>query len=470
MKEQFDREPLDPSPEMMRQYGYQLVDRLVDDFSRLSQQRVARRGTGQQLAALVDEPVPVDPSDIEDCLAFFFDRIVPGMTRVNHPRFHAYIPCPSSFAGTIGMMLAAGMNPFVGSWLGGATLAALELTVLGWIRELLVLDPASAGILTSGGSIANLIGMASARAKFGRSCLSEGVIYVSQEGHASVDKAASILGFAPDQVRHIEIDNRGKLDLSQLQARVRADGAAGQFPFFVCANAGTTNTGTIDDLQLLAEWCAKENLWFHVDAAYGGFAALAPEIRQQMNGIEIADSITLDPHKWLYCPMGVGCAFVRERRYLESAFRTHGSYLKDLPPAEVNFFDRGPELSRPARVLPVWMLLRSAGRNRLVDQIRTDIRQAELAANLLGEDHRLQVAPAQLSIVTFRHRARDGETESQRAARDDALVEATLDDGELMISSTTIRGINTLRLVVMNHRTTRQDIDRSVAKIRELAT
>ncbi len=463
------REPLDPSPEQMRKHGYELIDRLVEHFETLSDQRVARRSTSQELSALVDEPLPQDGCEIEGCFDVFFKQMVPTMTRVNHPRFHAFIPCPSSFAGALGMMLAAGTNPFVGSWLGGASIASLELTVLRWIKEMLDLDPKCEGILTSGGSTANLIGLASARAKFGMNVLQSGRIYVSEEGHASMDKAAAILGFTAQQIRTVPSQDDYRMNLDALQSMVDADKRDGLIPFFVSGNAGTTNTGAIDDLVELAQICERCELWFHVDAAYGGFAAMVPEIRTQMSGLELADSITLDPHKWLYCPMGVGCAFVKDVNYLNAAFSAHGNYLKDLDEDEINFLDRGPELSRPARVLPVWMLIRTAGLKELQHQIREDIRLARMAESLLREDDRFEVEPARLSIVVFRHRLLEGESAVDAAERDDTLMNATLADGELMLSSTTSRGRNCLRLVVMNHRTSETDIHRSVRKIRELA-
>ena len=186
--------------------------------------------------------------------------------------------------------------------------------------------------------------------------------------------------------------------------------------------------------------------------------------------MERADSLTLDPHKWLYCPMGVGCALVRDAELLRRTFSAEGDYLADLPRDEVNFLDRGPELSRPARVLSVWMVLRSAGRAELAAQIDHDLQLAQLAADLLREDPRLKVDQPVLSIVTFGHRRRQQESESQRSARDVALMEATLASGELMLSTTTLDRRTTLRLVVMNHRTSEADIRHSVAQIRRLAT
>ena len=464
------RQPLDPDAETMRRLGYEAIDRIVDHLETLSDQRVARRGTGVEFSQLVDEPLPQTAKGIADSVQFFFDRVVPDMTRVNHPRFHAYIPCPSSFAGAIGEILAAGTNPFVGSWLGGATIAALEVTVLRWICELLGYPASSAGILTSGGSMANLIALAAVRADNNDpDPLRDSLIYVSAEGHASVNKAAAILGFNSDSIRTVGVDADFRMKVGELRQMVAEDAAAGRRPMIVVANAGTTNTGAVDPMSDIAEFCKDANLWFHVDAAYGGFAAISQSGQRLLTGMQLADSVTLDPHKWLYCPIGTGCVLVRDQVSLNRAFATDGHYLKDIPLHEVNFFERGPELSRPARVLAVWMVLRAHGREQLAHQIDEDIRLAQLAATLLEQDERFEVLSPQLSVVAFRHRPRDGEQEADRAARDTALVEATLADGELMISSTRLGGINTLRLVVMNHRTSEDDIHRSVARIRQLA-
>ena len=465
-----ERVPLDPDADSMRRLGYALVDRVVEHLTLLPDQRVARRGDLKEFSGLVDEPLPEADSSLDSCLDFFFERILPDLTRVNHPRFHAYIPCPSSFAGALGEMLAAGTNPFVGSWLGGSTVSALELTVLRWIAELLGYEPSAGGILTSGGSMANLVGLATARTKYGRDVLQRGVLYVSREGHASVNKAASILGFSGESIRTIDVDESCRMNVEELATAVDEDRQRGLLPFFVCANSGTTNTGAIDPLPEIADFCQKESLWLHVDAAYGGFAAITRAGRELLTGMDRADSLTLDPHKWLYCPMGVGCALVRDPLLLERAFSAEGEYLKDLPDDEVNFLNRGPELSRPGRVLSVWMLLRSTGRKLLAEQIEQDMLLARLAADLLREDNRLQVDEPVLSVVTFRHRLRDGESEESRSARDTDLMEATLADGQIMLSTTLLGGQNTLRMVVMNHRTTERDVRLSVERIRRFAT
>ena len=206
-----------------------------------------------------------------------------------------------------------------------------------------------------------------------------------------------------------------------------------------------------------------------MDAAYGGFAALTETGKRLLEGLNRADSITLDPHKWLYCPVGVGCVLVRDQDALRSAFSMGGSYLRDLPEGDVNFFELCPELSRPARVFSVWMVIRAFGRDQLAHQISEDMRLARLAAELLREDERFEVIPPELSVVAFRHRPRHDEAEIDREDRDNRLLESLMKSGDVMLSSTTVGGQNTLRLVVMNHRTTEADIRYTVSRIRLFA-
>lgn len=462
------RESFDPPPETMRALGYQLVDALVDHLASIRDQPVARRGTVEEFQGRVDEPLPLEPRDPADCLEFFFRDVVPPVTLINHPRFHAYIPGPSSFVGALGGMLAAGTNPFAGSWLGGTTVSALEVTVIRWIAEMLDYDASAAGLLTSGGSMANLTALAAARAR-SSSTTADAAIYVSSEGHASMTRAAIVLGFDANTIRTVPADADGRMEIGRLKTLLQDDLSCGRVPLCIVGNAGTTNLGVVDPLPELAAVCREHDVWFHVDAAYGGFAALTPQGRQLLAGMQEADSLTLDPHKWLYCPLGIGCVLVRDQAALRSAFATTGDYLKDLPPDEVNFFEYGPELSRPARVLPVWMVIRSVGQKELAHQIAEDMRLAQLAADLLAEDERLEVIRPELSVVGFRHRPRPDESEVDRAARDTQLMEQTLASGELMLSTTLINGRSTLRMVVMNHHTTEADVRHSVSRIRLFA-
>ena len=311
--------------------------------------------------------------------------------------------------------------------------------------------------------------MAAARAKYGHQTLDNGVLYVSAEAHHSLGKAARVLGYRDEQVVSVPVDEHFRLDLDALTKQVERDRADGRLPFLVVANAGTTNTGSIDPLDRILSFCEAQNLWGHVDAAYGGFAALSPRIRPQLTAWQRADSLTLDPHKWMYTSIGVGCVFVREERWTREAFAAHGGYLRDVGHEQLNFFDRGPELSRPARVLSAWMVLKCVGVDELRRQIEWDLDLAALAADLLDEDPRLElVCRPELSAFAFRHCLREGESEDERGQRDAQLVERALADGSVLVSSTHLHGRSAVRFVVMNHRTDEAEVRRSITKLREL--
>ncbi len=463
-----NRPSLDPDADTMRRVGYELIDRFVDHACSLSRLRAMNAASPSEYMAAVDGPLPENGSGLSDCLQQFFQRVVPGMTHVCHPRFHGWIPAPSSFAGALGMMLAAATNPFTGTWLGGATVTALEQTVLRWIAEMLDFDPQAAGILTSGGSMANLTALAAARTRWTDRTKMPGV-YVSSEGHASVIRAASLLGFPEQAMRILPADDSFRMSPERLRRALQQDVDRGCSPVCVVASAGTTNLGTVDPLSEIAQVCREYSVWFHVDGAYGGFAGISDTGRRLLKGMSEADSLTLDPHKWLYCPVGVGCVLVRDRGALRAAFSSGGDYLRDLPRDAVNPYEFGPELSRPARVLPVWMVLRSAGRAELARQIEQDMQLARLAARLLQEDDRFEVVPPTLSVVGFRHRPRQGESEAERAARDHRLLQRLRDEGDVVLSSTLSAGRSLLRLVVLNHRTTETEIRYSVSRIRNSA-
>jgi len=461
------RPGLDPDPGEMRALGYRLVDWLVDRSIELDDSAVADLDRLDVLLDELDEPIPREPHTLEESLRILDTAVVPRMTKVGHPRFHAYIPGPGSFYGALGAFAAAALNPFVGSSLGGASFAALELLTLRWIAEAVGYPSDAEGIFTSGGSMANLGALAAARASIDdpRSA----VIYVSEQGHTSVEKAAGVLGFMPGQIERLGTDHNSRLVPEEVRRRVRDDRSAGRVPLALNANAGSTNTGAVDPLDALADVCRDEGLWLHVDAAYGGFAALTERGRRSLHGMGRADSLTLDPHKWLYSPIGCGCLLVNRRGSLERAFAARGEYLKDVATTEMNFFDRGPELSRPSRALPVWLLMRTVGLEALERQIDADLDLAALAEQLIGEAPEFEVISRGLSVVAFRLRGEWGEPEPDRAAREAALVQDLLAGGDTLVSGTILDGRSALRFVVLNHRTDGAQVGRSVAALREAA-
>jgi glutamate/tyrosine decarboxylase-like PLP-dependent enzyme len=449
----------DPSLEEMRRIGHLAVDRAIEHLEHLGESRVVSRPLAEQLVPLVAEPLPRAGKGLDDSIRRYFEDLLPRATFVNHPRFFAFIPGPGSFAGAVGEWLAASTNLFVGSWLGGASMAQLEIQVLDWLREMLRLPDGFTGIITSGGSVANMSGLAAARTRIGD--LSRASVYTSAEAHYSIAKAARILGLRAENVRTLEVDENQRLRPEAVAEALERDRRAGLLPMALCATAGTTNTGAVDPLQELADLCEEEGLWLHVDAAYGAGIALVAEGARLLAGLDRADSITLDPHKWFYCPFECGCLLTRRPEELSHAFQGDASYMQDVPRDEVNFFTRGPELSRGNRALKLWMLLRAVGVDAIADAVARDIRHCHLACELLEQDPRIRIVTRpRLSVFTFS--VKGGDASGQR------LMDAIMDDGYLMLSSSLVGDRFVLRFCVANHRTTEDDIRTSVKRIRSL--
>jgi glutamate/tyrosine decarboxylase-like PLP-dependent enzyme len=344
----------------------------------------------------------------------------------------------------------------------------LELVTVDWLRELCGLPEGAAGILLSGGTAANLTGLAVARrVKLGDS-LPGAVAYFCDQVHASVGRALRLLGFAPEQLRALPADASYRLPLAALRAAVAADRAAGRRPFCVVASAGTTNCAAVDPLPEIADFCAAEDLWLHVDGAYGAAAVLTEEGRTLLAGIERADSLVLDPHKWLFQPFEVGCLMVRDGRHLRDTFRARPDYMQEVPLGleEVSFHDYGLQLSRSCRALKLWMSLQVFGLDAFRAAIERGLHLARVAEGRLRSSPRFTVVtPAQLAMVTFRYvpaATADAEAGNRH------LVEAVNADGFAMISSTVLAGRTALRLCTINPRTTEEELAATVRRIEEL--
>lgn len=449
---------LDPGLEEMRRLGHAAVDRAVAHLGSLRERRVVTPPLAAALRPLLDEPLPRTGLGLDATLERFFAAILPHATLVNHPRFFAYVPGPGSFAGALGELVAGLTNTFVGTWLGGAAMAQLEVQTLAWLRQAVGLDHLTTGIVTTGGSMANLGALA---AGLGQGPRDRASIYVGEQGHYSLAKAARVLGLQPDQIRAIPAGADQRLDVTALAQAVAADRAAGRTPRLVAATAGTTSTGAIDPLPAIAELCARERLWLHVDAAYGGAFALLPAGRAALHGWQRADSVTIDPHKWFYAPFECGCLLVRDGTRLAAAFGGDADYMQDIPRQETNFFTLGPELSRGARALKLWFLLRGCGIDAIAHHVEQDLAHCRLAHDLLAADPRIEIlTPPQLSIFSF---ARAGDDAASRA-----LVADLQRDGFTMLSSTMVRGRYAVRFCVANHKTTADDVRQSVARILHL--
>jgi glutamate/tyrosine decarboxylase-like PLP-dependent enzyme len=456
-------------PDEARRLGHRAVDALVERLARLRELPVGSRAGREELEAALREPLPEragDPDAVLDTV--LYDVLATGL-RVDHPRFFAFVPGPGNPVGVLADALASGFSVFAGTWLGSPGAAMVETVVLDWLRDLCGMPPTTAGLFVSGGSVANLTALAVALDERAGVERPRAAVYASDEAHSSVERALRVTG-----VRHVRViatDREGRLPPRALGSAVAADRAAGRLPTCVVASAGTTGTGAVDPLDEVRAICDAHGLWMHVDGAYGAGAVLSPSGRAALRGLERADSLTLDPHKWLFQPPEAGCLLVREGAALERTFGVDPPYLRDAAPAgaEIDFSQRGIQLTRQFRALKLWMSLKVYGAEAFRAAVEHGLELAEHAERRLASDPAWEVTtPARLGIVTFR--ARPAGTPA--AALDELnarLPAAALADGFAYLSSHRVRGATALRLCTINPRTTREDVDRTIDRLAEIA-
>jgi len=456
--------------EEMRRLGYLVVDRVVDRWVGLREGAAWEGGSRGELEPLLAEDPPEEPRSPDSVLSRALRDVIPRAGRIDHPRFFAFIPSSPTWPSILGEYLATGFNIFQGTWLESAGPSQLELVVMEWFRQWLGLPETGGGLLTSGGSAANLVVLVTAREAAGNP--RGAVVYLSDQGHSSLERAARIVGIRPERVKKIPTDAAFRMEVSALREAVDRDREEGLHPLVVCGNAGATNTGATDALEELAAFSREEGLWFHVDGAYGGFAILTPEGRELFRGLEAADSITLDPHKWLFQPYEAGCLMVRNTRVLEEAFRILPEYLQDiaLGEAQVNFADRGVQLTRRFRALKIWMSIQMLGLGAFREAIRGSMELARRAERFVQESTSLEMtAPASLGIVCFRYRPREVHMEPEALeGLNNAIQEEIVDSGLAMMSSTRLRGTFSLRLAILNYRSTWDDVRSTLRAVEEI--
>jgi aromatic-L-amino-acid/L-tryptophan decarboxylase len=446
----------------MREIGYRAIDLLVERFATLADQPVIQTATHEEMERRLHEPPPETGLPFDDVLATLTNDVLPFMSRGDHPRFLAYIPTSPTWPSVIGDLLATGFNIYQGAWVESAGPSEVELVVVDWFRQWIGYPETAGGLLLSGGSAANMTALAAAAdAKIGQD-RTGGTLYLSTQAHSSVIRAARVLGFPAEFVRILPVDDQWRIRLDELERAVDEDRAAGRRPFFVFANAGTTNTGSIDPLPELAAFCADQDLWLHADAAYGGFAALTQRGKGLLSGIELADSVTLDPHKWLYQPFEAGCCLVRDRELLRQSFEITPDYLRDAEVTgdrEINFSDLGIQLSRRSRALKIWTSLKYFGVAAIREQIDRCLDLALVAQRFVEESPELELlSPAILGIVCFRRRPAGMDDEAELEALNASLVARLTESGEAMLSSTRLGDTYVVRICVLNHTTTDDDV------------
>ncbi len=455
----------DLDPEEVRRLGHRAADIVADHVAGLREGPAF--GKVGDAAAVFDEPLPEEGRSADDVLDATRDHVLTHPFGNSHPRFWAFINATPDPMGVMADFLASAMNS--NCWGGDHAAIHVEDRVVRWIAEILGLPDGAEGILTSGGSMANFTALATARRAMSPGVREDGiagepplVVYASEEAHNCVDKAVDLLGLGTRQLRVIPTDESFRIRTDALQAAIAVDRQAGRRPAIVVGNAGSVNTGAIDPLDEMADLCAREELWFHVDGAYGAMACVSESLRPLFAGLERADSVATDPHKWLYVPYEAGAALVREPGRLADAFRRPASYLVHDPDSPVRgpvlFNERGPELSRGFKALKVWMGLRRHGRKGYAAAVEHDVAMARFLADAVRarEEFELLAEPG-LSILNFRYRPRtSADSDLDRLNRQ--IVNRLVESGGFFLAPTLVRGRTWLRVAIVNFRTREDDL------------
>jgi aromatic-L-amino-acid/L-tryptophan decarboxylase len=464
--------PLAMSSEEFRKLGTELVNRIGDFLESLPSRPVTPAESPADIrnALGAQRRLPQQGADPGELLDRAADLLFDHSLFNGHPRFWGYVTSSAAPIGALGELLAAAVNPNVGAWLLSPMASEMEGQTVRWIAEMLGYSPECGGLFVSGGNMANLVCFLAARqAKAGWDVRSKGMnggrlrIYCSNETHTWIQKAADISGMGTDAIRWVAVDREMRMDVSALREQVLRDIAAGDKPALVVGNAGSVSTGAVDPLPELAALCREFSLWFHVDGAYGGLAAALPDAPSGLAGMREADSVAVDPHKWLYAPLEAGCALVRDAEKLRAAFAYHPVYYHFGDEA-TNYFDLGPQNSRGFRALKVWLALQQVGREGYEQMISDDIRLARLLFELISQSDELEGLTQGLSITTFRFVPADLDAGGEEAGSylnelNLALLTRLQGSGEVYLSNALVHGKFALRVCIVNFRTSLPDIE-----------
>jgi len=465
------------SPEEMRRLGYRTIDLIIDHLTTLPNRPVTEFSTPERLDALLDDPLPEQGTDYDEVLDHLQGEVLGAMSRTDHPRFFAFVPGPSNFVSAMADTLASGFNVFAGAWTAGAGPAQIERLTIDWLAQLCGLPETAGGLFVNGGSEANLLALRVARKVLLADDIAGAVVYASDQTHVCVTRALEILGFSSGQLRVLPSDDDYRLSMGALREAVAADRARGLRPFCVVANVGTTNTGAVDPLPDLANFCRSEGLWLHADGAYGAGAVLCRQGKEILAGLEAVDSLTLDPHKWLFQPYEIGCVLLRDRECLRDSFRImpgpqRDNCMKDVRDGEreTNFADFGIQVTRNFRALKLWMSLKVFGLAAFRDAVARGFELAEYTERVLRCSPRWEVVtPAQLGVVTFRYRPEQDMSDEELGRLNEKIAESLSRDGFARISSARLRGRVVLRMRTTNPRTTEADIRETLQRLEMFA-
>jgi aromatic-L-amino-acid/L-tryptophan decarboxylase len=481
------RDPLevDLTPAEFRATSDDTRDILLDLFRNIKSARVFPGKRPAEIRALLSEPLPMKAQPPRRIIKEVKEKIIPNSTLVGSPRYFGFVMGSGTTMSVFGDAISAAINQNPGVWKAGPAATELERVVIRWFAEMISYDKNAAGILTSGATMANVAGIATGlhdKAKY--DIASEGLqsekrkgrflLYMSDhEGHSSVVKAAQLLGLGRDSVRRVKSNDDFTMNVGSLEDMVERDADRGNLPFCVVAQVGSINVGAVDPLREIARVCSRRNLWLHADGACGAFGRIIPRKAKLFDGLELADSITLDPHKWLYVSYDCGCLLVKEPAKLRSAFTQHAAYLKGILPTKytgLDYHELGPQMSRGFRALKVWMSLKQIGVERYRRLMERDVALVEHLDELVrGCDEFEPLCKPVLQMYSFRYvPGRPKMSEKELDSLNQKIVDEAQLTGETFLMSTSIRGRTALRLSITNHRTTAKDIDQTFNLLRSL--
>jgi glutamate/tyrosine decarboxylase-like PLP-dependent enzyme len=458
----------DLPPHEVRRLGRLAADAVASHRERLLERPVFGKVGAE--ASLFDEPLPEEGRPAEELIAFVREHVLPFPMGNSHPRFFGFINATADPLGTVADYMASAMNP--NCWGGDHAAVHVENRVVRWLADVIGFPADAEGILVSGGSMANFTALAAARRAMTPGNVREDgvggeggkrlVVYASDQVHSCVDRAVDLLGLGTRNLRKLPADARFRIPIRLLRAAVAADRRAGLLPAIVVGSAGTVNTGAIDPLQDLADFCAEESLWFHVDGAYGAMATFSNRLKPLFKGIERAHSVAADPHKWLYVPYEAGAALVRENGRLPDAFRKYPEYFAPDPASSFAgpawFVERGLELTRGFKALKVWMGLKRHGRRGYAAAIERDVALAQFLSDQLDLRPGFErLAETVLSIVNFRFRP-PGLTEPDLDRLNRAIVNRLVGGGSFFLAPTVLKGRTSMRVCIVNFRTRPEDL------------
>ncbi len=455
--------------EEFRKYGREVVDWIADYLKNTEKYPVFPNIKPGDIKKRLPGSPPLSSEKMDKILEDFNHIILPGMTHWNHPNFHAYFSITGSAPGILGEMLSAALNVNGMLWRTSPSATELEEVVLDWLRQMIGLPSDFRGVITDCGSASNLVALAAAREAIHRQIREQGLagrtdipklrLYCSDQTHSSVEKAAIVLGIGQEGVRKIQSDTEFKMNVKVLAAAIDEDRKNGWLPFAVVATVGTTSSTSIDPVAAISNICQREKIWLHVDAAYGGIAAIIPEMRYVLDGCDRADSFVTNPHKWLFTPIDCSALYTRHVSTLKQAFSLVPDYLTTAEGDVNNYMDWGVQLGRRFRSLKLWFVIRSFGIEGIISHLREHCRLARKLADWISQEKDYELlAPVPFSVVCFRYHPGEISNESELEQLNSRIIDRVNATGKVFLSHTKLHGKYTIRVAIGNLATTEKHI------------